>query len=123
MTWTAALLPDDALDPTSLVGRMLRPATEESSAAEKPLPLWQVMYRAYDESYPAEIGRPWEDTDGYAAEIEALRDYLPDMPPQELITQWEEEEGFTFSEVVRRAMDWVRALLTEQARIARGEHD
>ena len=30
MTWTAAIMPDDALDPDSLVGRMLRPTIKES---------------------------------------------------------------------------------------------
>ena len=120
MTWTAAIMPDDALDPDSLVGRMLRPTVKESltveKTVEKPLPLWQAMYRAYDDSYPAEIGRSWEDTDGYAAEIEALRDWLvpdePEPPSSPHMGSW-------VNNALWRQRDHLRARLTEQARIAR----
>ena len=78
------------------------------------LPLWMVMVAAFDDS-------DWTDRHGTAAEIEALRGWLPDMPPQEFIEQWCDEAACYDLVMVRRTMDWVRALLTEQAGIARGE--
>lgn len=132
MTWTAGIMPDDALDPTSLVGRMLRPTTEESSAVEpvsndqtgtlnspagvkETRPLWRVMSRAYDES-AAPRGVLWDDHHGYAAEIDAIVQWLPAMPPAEI---WGNRQPDFFAAGL--FMEWVRTLLTEQARIARGD--
>jgi hypothetical protein len=131
MTWTAALLPDDALDPASLVGGMLNPEpecddvppvlpeyasslpvlTEDvlSPATAEPMPLWRVMEHAG-------MHEPGTPRDAIAAEIDALRDsMLPDEPEphrahgQPGSPNWERWDE-------RREL---RAWLTKQARIAR----
>lgn len=135
MTWTASLLPDDALPPDSLVGSMLNPeplkedgqvfnkadAIKEPPATVEAMPLWRACQDAYYSvtQHPDVLSEECERLT-IAAEIEALRDWLPDMPPQEFIDQWCREYGDMDYTKVRRTMDWLRALLTEQARIARG---
>ena len=123
MTWTAAIMPDDALPPDSLVGRMLNPLTDETGSGDvildaqpEPLPLWRVMDRA---RFVAALE---DDDDGSlcAAEIEALRDVMLPEEPEPYITAWPDPACF------KRYSGWeerqrLRALLTQQARIARGE--
>lgn len=111
MTWTAAIMPDDALPDDSLVGRMLKPAAPPpATATPEPMPLWLDMEFAG-------LNTPGTPRDAIAAEIEALRDWLvpeerttPMLPGgyEETRTQWEERQR-------------LRAQLTEQASIARGE--
>ena len=137
MTWTANIMPDDALDPESLVGRMLRPEPEitaeeaemiaapwsylEPPATVEPMPpLLRAMTVASGQLLDATFGDA-TSLQCWAAEIEALRDWLPDMPPPDLLQQWCDEAACYDLVMVRRTMDWVRALLTEQAGIARGE--
>ena len=43
------------------------------------------------------------------------------MPPHHLLQQWSGDAGWHGPAIVRYTMEWVRALLTEQARVARGE--
>lgn len=45
---------------------------------DKPIPLWEVMRRAYDATPPAPVDADddWTDRHGYAAEIRVLRDWL-----------------------------------------------
>jgi hypothetical protein len=129
MTWTTALLPDDALDPDSLVGRLLNPSTKEDLAkSTEPLPLWRVMEQAHEQEVGTVfdhlgntvLGEP--DRFTRAAEIEALRDWLPDMPPQDLLQQWCDAAAcydLVVVVMVRATMKWVCAQLTEQARVAR----
>jgi hypothetical protein len=62
-------------------------------------PLWKVLHSAYREA----VSTSWRDQDGYAAEIKALRDWL-----------------FIRTCHTTHSLE-VRDLLTEQARIARGE--
>lgn len=144
--WTANIMPDDDLDPDSLVGRMIhgwepRPQSPEEVAAglrqafrkciedgvvspllvsephpttPEPLPLWRVMERAG-------MSEPGTPRDAIAAEIDALRDYLPMVPPEEFVEQWANEPSASMASMTARTMEWVCALLTEQARIARGE--
>ncbi len=143
MTWTAAIMPDDALPPDSLVGTMLNAdkvqpeamaaamefmdeydddlkALADSERAE--LPLWRVMEQAHEQEAGcvidhmgnAVLGEP--DWFTRAAEIEALRDHM--LPP--------EPEPTTGSCLDQRRAIWrrdnqIREYLTEQARIARGE--
>jgi hypothetical protein len=54
MTWTAAITPDDALPPDSLVRRIIKPTSNSDQirssepappATVEPLPLWRVMMR------------------------------------------------------------------------------
>jgi hypothetical protein len=197
MTWTAAVMSDDHLDPDSLVGRMLTPSWQEwpggecprcgyhdleiqntaehgwatdgdpirccrcglvgwmnvdaedscdemfpddyedlsddwesppSPATVEPMPLWRVMWAAYDESQPdAFRDDPGSDApmhsihrEGYAAEIEALRDYIVPEELEPYMTAWPDPA------CLKRHSGWaerqrLRAILTEQARIARGE--
>ena len=124
MIWTAAVMSDDHLDPESLVGRMLNPAPEftaeevEMNAAPwsylEPLPLWRAMEQAG-------MHEPGTPRDAIAAEIEALQAWLPDMPPPHLLQQWSGDAGWHGPAIAAYTMEWVRAQLTEQARIARGE--
>ena len=146
MTWTAAIMPDDALPPDCLVGRMLRPAVDDVTwdspkgvkmtgcritnaegepimeisfdSEPTPLPLWRVMQYAGEGAW---LESSYQEGQAQAAQIEALRDWLPDMPPQQIIDQWCREYGDMDYTKVRRTMDCLRALLTEQARIARGD--
>jgi hypothetical protein len=121
MTWTAAIMPDDALPDDSLVGRMLKPEPEftaeevEMHAAPwayleppEPLPLWRVMLAA---------GWKGEAAECWAAEIEALRDWLlPEEPAVISDSAPDDPIWARFNERQR-----LRDRLTEQARIARGE--
>jgi hypothetical protein len=108
MTWQSRIMPDDALS-NSLVGTMLQlgetgEITGDGSGEALPEidgPLWKVLSVAYDQSLPTNGG--WRDQDGYAAEIEALRDWL--LPNA---ARWYPHRD-------------LYAILTEQARIARGE--
>ena len=124
MSWTAAIMDDDNLDPDSLVGRMLRcddvppvfpddgsslPVLAEDVLSAEPLPLWRVIDNAETLSW-------WNggnQAQGTAASIEALRDWLlPDsdaLPIDELAAAQQQ---------LRHAL---RARLTKQAEIARGE--
>lgn len=136
MTWTASLLPDDALDPESLVGRMLNPEPEftaeevEMHAAPwsyleppEPLPLWRVLEQAhkqeagcvFDHLGNTVLGEP--DRYTRAAEIEALRDWL--LPEEPAVISDSSPDDPIWARVNER--QHLRALLTEQARIARGE--
>jgi hypothetical protein len=140
MTWHAAEMPDDALDPTSLVGRMLNPeavppelvaeaeefleeyaddfkALAASERAE--LPLWRVMDNAFRDDPGSDAPMHSIHREGYAAEIEALRDWLPRRPPKEFYDQLCAELQIYDVTMVGRTMDWLHELLTEQARIAR----
>jgi hypothetical protein len=120
MTWTAALLPDDALPPDSLVARMLNPLSDETGTGDvffdpepTPMPLWRLMEKAYvNGEHATPDGRC-----GTAAVIEALRDWLlpegpaivSDSSPDDPIwARWNERQR-------------LRTILTEQARIARAE--
>ena len=128
---TAAVMSDDHLDPDSLVGRMLRqseseylPNTTETSepqpvagksSATEPLPLWRVIQKA---NYEATQIR---DEPSCPAEIEALRDWLlPEEPPPH---RGMRPGGSMLShqETLSVERQRLRAQLTEQARIARGE--
>jgi hypothetical protein len=78
MTWTAAVMSDDSLDPDSLVGRMLRQSESEylpnTTEASKALPLWIAMN-------DADCNASGGYLHAIAAEIEALRDWLlPEQP-------------------------------------------
>jgi hypothetical protein len=132
MTWTAALLPDDALEPDSLVGRILNPeptfTAEEAkmiaapwSCLEPPAtvepvpPLLRAMTVASGQLLDATFGDATR-LQCWAAEIEALRDLV--LP--------EEPEPTTGGCLDQRRAIWrrdnqIRTWLTEQARIARGE--
>lgn len=138
MTWHAAEMPDDALPPDSLVRRIIdsdkvRPeliadamefmdaydsdlqAMADRERAE--LPLWRVIHAGYwteagvdvDDDFPPPV------PECYAAEIEALRDWLlPEEPycsDNDLMSHY----------VARTERQRLRALLTDQARIARGD--
>ena len=132
IAWTAAVMPDDALDPDSLVGRMIhgwepRPQSPEEVAAGlrqafrtciedgvvSPLPVSEPP-SATVEPLPlwrliavAGVSGPCNQRDIIAAEIEALRDYLfPSGPP---MFGTETMGGYIYN------------VLTEQAAIARGE--
>ena len=83
-------------------------------ATPEPLPLWRVMRQAN-----CNFGTPVD----LAAEIKALRDYLPMVPPEEFVEQWANEPSASMASMTARTMEWVCSLLTEQARIARGEND
>lgn len=141
MTWTADIMPDDALDPDSLVGRMLNPEPEftaeelEMIAAPwsylEPPPLWRAMRRAYDQSsvptaladaaHP-ETGNCLTDRYGYAAEIEALRDWLLPEEPEPEPTRTDRLFGPAREAYLRwHERQRLRQLLTEQARIAIGD--
>ena len=115
MTWTAAIMPDDALDPDSLVGRMLRPTIKESLTVEKPLPLWRRIA-------VAGISGPCNQRDIVAAEIEALRDWLL-QGDGEVLRNTLIEKGwvtnFNANTLVRLIRQHYAALFTEQASIAR----
>jgi hypothetical protein len=120
MTWTAAIMADDRLDPDSLVGKILNPEPEftdeemEMIAAPwsylQPLPLWDVMMFAGN-------NEPGTPRDAIAAEIEALRDWLlPEEPAVISDSSPDDPIWARFNERQR-----LRQVLTEQARIARGE--
>ncbi len=123
MTWTAAIMSDDNLDPTSLVGRMLNPVTDETGTGDvifvaepEPLPLWRVMAESYAEATESTFRDLDVIREGNAAEIEALRDHM--LPPQ--------PEPTSGSSLDQRRAIWrrdnqIREYLTAQARIARGE--
>lgn len=85
-------------------------------------PLWQVMYQAYeDEPIPLDGDLDVCNGISYAAEIEALRDWLvPDEPePVDLVRDQSRTASTAWQRWDER-MD-LRNRLTEQARIARGE--
>ncbi len=139
MTRTASLLPDDALPPDSLVRRIIDADNVQQDAVaaamefmdeyaddfkalaaseRAELPLWRVMHAAYHEGMRA----PGEHYGyGMAAEIEALRDWLlPEEPePVDLIRDQSRTASTAWQRWDERMS--LRALLTEQARIARGE--
>lgn len=104
MTWTAAIMPDDALPRDCFVGRMLNPEPEcddvppvfpedgsslpvltedvlaASERAELPLwphdapALWEKMAMCWSAAPTGSLSR--RDRDAIAAEIEALRDHM-----------------------------------------------
>jgi hypothetical protein len=121
MTWTAALLPDDALEPDSLVGRMLdvkptsnsdqiRSSEPPPPATVEPMPLWRVMAKSAPAG--AIFGTPGVVERRVAAEIEALRDM---MLPEEFIPR--SAQGARVA--VAKERQRLRAWLTGQAHIAR----
>lgn len=114
MTWHATEMPDDALDPSSYVGRMLNadPVRPEPVADAAELPLWMVMEQA-----DCNFG----DSTDIARQIEALRDWIPRRPPKAFYEEICRELGNYDVTMAGRTMDWVLDLLTDQARIARGE--
>lgn len=74
-------------------------------------PLWQLMFQAYARA-------PDTDEEGYAAEIEALRDWLVPEEPEPTYPpggDW----TLTQSYISWQERQRIRALLTEDARIAR----
>lgn len=85
-------------------------------ATPEPLPLWRLIA-------VARISGPCNQRDIIAAEIKALRDYLPMVPPEEFVEQWANEPSASMASMTARTMELVCSLLTEQARIARGEND
>ena len=133
MTWTADIMPDDALDPDSLVGRMLRcddvPPVEQEITGDgsgaslppfsnqprvgEPLPLWQVTMAA-----GCKPGGGFAD-DWPAAEIEALRDWLlPEEAEPRLVDPPESMNSLAITAMYSERQR-LRALLTEQAQVAR----
>ena len=124
MSWQSTIMPDDAPELAgSLVGTMLQGDTGNSkpspnqrqirSSGESPAetqagPLWRLMSAAYDQSLPR----------GYAAEIQALRDWLlPDAPrPVDPLTPQEADALIRWDERME-----LRCILTRQAGLARGE--
>ena len=132
MSWQSTIMPDDAPELAgSLVGTMLQGDTGNSkpspnqrqirSSGESPAetqagPLWWLMRAAYYQSlHGADI---WRDQDGYAAEIQALRDWLlPDAPrPVDPLTPQEADALIRWDERME-----LRCILTRQAGLARGE--
>jgi hypothetical protein len=89
----------------------------ESPAETQAGPLWWLMRAAYDQSLPPG-GAIWRDQDGYAAEIQALRDWLlPDAPrPVDPLTPQEADALIRWDERME-----LRCILTRQAGLARGE--
>lgn len=151
MKWEKAEMPDEALDPNSLVGRIRNterinnatwdspmsvemiggwitdnqgePIAEISFGGDQPqlLPLWMVMTVASGQMLDSTFGDA-TSMQCWAAEIEALRDWLL---PEEHEPPMVRCSDPTADELVPREL-WrdrqrLRALLTEQARIARGE--
>ena len=88
--------------------------TWHADITPEPLPLWRALA-------DAGTSGPCNQRDIIAAEIEALRDWLPAMPPPDLLQQWCDEAACYDLVMVRSTMEWVRDRLTEQARIARGQ--
>ncbi len=138
MTWTAAIMPDDALPPDSLVKRIIdadkvRPellaeaeefleeyADDFKALAE--LPLWETMLYAYGNAErPPDVKRGI--VYAIAAEIEALRDHIvPEEPPAPDYINSDIGWIINTDEAIRRdERQRLRAQLTEQARIARGD--
>lgn len=120
MTWTASLLPDDALPDDSLVRQIIKPTSNSDqirnsdppTATVEPSPLWRMIDFA---RFREDLDDDSDDATVCAAEIEALRDWLlpeeattPMLPGgyDETYTRWQERQR-------------LRSLLTEQARIAR----
>jgi hypothetical protein len=135
MTWTAAVMSDDHLDPDSLVGRMLRcddvppvfpddgsslPVLAEDVLSAEPLPLWLVMARAEAKERGSDAYLPLNFSSrcikAWAPVIEALADWL--LPDSDALAI---DELAAAQQHLRHALEWQRARLTEQARIARGE--
>jgi hypothetical protein len=131
--WLAAVMPLDATDPDSLVGRMLGvgevppvlpedgsslPVLTEDVLNGEPLPLWRVMQEAYDTA-----PRVCMNQEGHchAAEIEAVRDWLPTVPSREFLVSLGLADRQEPAQIARCTIEWLRGLLTQQARIARGE--
>ena len=141
LTWSHETLPDSALDPESLVGRVLASQDVQPEAVEHAIafaeehdgglrtlatiekaeiPLWRTMHVSYWVESGTEVDEKWPPAwpRCYAAEIEAIRDYItpdsdspsgedwPDAYYRLRYAKWERDQE-------------IRALLTEQARIAR----
>jgi hypothetical protein len=115
MTWVAKIMPDDQLDPASLVGGMLQVEQQQEitgdgsgeALPEMDGPLWEAMAVALAKAAgvvvcPAELVGTGA-AGGMAEVMDALRDWL-----------------FLQTCHTTHALE-VRDLLTEQARIARGE--
>jgi hypothetical protein len=134
MSWQSTIMPDEAMIELagSLVETMLQGDTGNSkpspnqrqirSSGESPAetqagPLWRLMSAAYDQSLPRGEAI-WRDQDGYAAEIQALRDWLlPDAPrPVDPLTPQEADALIRWDERME-----LRCILTRQAGLARGE--
>jgi hypothetical protein len=138
MTWTATLLPDDALPPDSLVKRILDAdkvqqaamvvaqqfmeeyaddfkalAAIEKADLEPSPPLWRLMEKAYVSGEHATT----DGRSGTAAEIETLRDWL--LPEEHLTPML--PDGYDGTVARWQERQRLRAILTEQARIARAE--
>ena len=105
-------------------------AEPQQGAPSVTLPLWRVMRHAYDQSSAPtaladaadpETGDCLTDRYGYAAEIEALRDYI--LPPEP--EPWLVDSPESMNSIAVTAMyaerQRLRALLTNEARIARRE--
>jgi hypothetical protein len=137
MTWNAEKqkwerdeMPLDATDPDSLVGRMLGvgevppvlpedgsslPVLTEGVLNGEPLPLWRAMERA-SISRPG-LNRNWLVR---AAEIEAVRDFIVPKEPEP--SPVDPADGAPTAKWLRwHERQRLRDLLTQQARIARGE--
>lgn len=118
-------MPNEALDPDCLVGRILAPQEIQSEPlAEAEIPLWRVMHVSYWTEAGADVSDDFPPAvpDCYAAEIESLRDWLlPDEhePPMVRCSDPTAEE--LLPRQLWRERERLRDLLTEQARIARGE--
>ncbi len=107
---------DDALPPDSLVGRLLNPLKDETGSGDvifvaepEPLPLWRVMEEATGSCLN------WEPL------IEALRDWqLPEEPVHPFDGRNASNDEWLDRGALRQRQR-LRAQLTAQARIARGD--
>jgi len=122
MTWTADIMPDDALPPDSLVWKTLnaKPTSNPKqirTLEPEPLPLWRVMHDAGDKHLELTPLTQHKDWHLHAAEIEALRDWL--LPEE--ATPLAAVRSYLPRPMIERMDERqrLRQLLTEQARIAR----
>jgi hypothetical protein len=121
MTWTAKTMPDDQVDPASLVGGMLQVEQQSDSAPSagnaQPqivgIPLCIKMFRAYWQH--DETGQ-----ERMAHALDVVCDWL--VPEAMEPSAYEDGDGIPSAKWIRwHERKRLRELLTEQARIARGE--
>lgn len=150
--WTAAIMPNDALPPDSLVGRMLGveeinkallanetgpfdPGEPPPPATVEPMPLtlWQVLAPILDDCIIealCDLDDPDVEPDPYHPErrqevfevIKGLRDWLlPDEHEPPMVRCSDPTADELVPRELWRDRQRLRALLTAEARIARGE--